>query len=401
MSVNATSIRAWQTFLAYVVLGAMAMLAASGSAHAISCGDTLGPGGSLVLSEDLVCGTSPALTIEGMVDVDLQGHTVACALNNQATLTGTGIRLEGSKAFLHDGRVEDCHRGVVVAGEGSHRLERLTVTSAPEVDGDDHVAIEVQSDHNRIMYNTVEAYAGEAYRLDGANGNMLKYNLARNNGDHGYRVRLGRRNMFLKNTAQGNVGEGFRSQDRDNRFESNTATFNGDEGIRLRDASAQNNLIVGNTVKDNGLSPCNPLADTPDINPGIAVTRDARNNQIKNNTIKGNCVGIGLEKDSQNNKIRKNNVSKSQLFDMIDANKNCGNNNWRKNKFKTSVSGPFPPGVPFAPCIRFGNPVATVADKEGEVVEDGESLAKDGGAVAKDRAKDAGSAAKDAAKKLF
>jgi hypothetical protein len=74
---------------------------------------------------------------------------------------------------------------------------------------------------------------------------------------------------------------------------------------------------------------------------------------------------------------------------MLDGNAQCANNTWRKNKFKTSASGPFP-GVPFAPCIRYGNLVATTAEQGRKVAKDGKSLAKD-----------AGSAVKDAAKSLF
>jgi parallel beta-helix repeat protein len=213
---------------------------------------------------------------------------------------------------------------------------------------------------------------------------VLKHNRAIGNGDHGFRVRRGKRNRFLRNTAQGNLGEGFRSQDRDNRLESNTATHNGDEGIRLRDASAQNNLIIGNQVRHNGLEPCNPLADVPDVNPGIAVTRNASNNTIKDNKVRGNCIGIGVEDDSKKNKMTKNDVSNSKMLDMVDGNPHCANNDWRRNKFKTSVSGPFPPGVPFAPCIRFGGLLDSVADRGQDIVSDGGSLIKDAGSAIKD-----------------
>lgn len=378
-------------------LGAIGMLSASAPAYALSCGDVLA-GSTATLDQDLVCERSPALIAEGPVVLDLQGFTLACALSDEGALIGTGIEVIGSQAEVRNGQIENCRRGVHVKGDGQHLLKDLSVTSSAGVGGGEPIGFLVQrSDHNRFIRNTVRAYAGEGFRLDGANNTMLKRNKAIDNGDHGFRVRRGQRNVFLRNQALRNGGEGFRSQDRDNRFDSNTAIENGDEGIRLRDASAQNNLVTNNTVEHNGLSPCNPLADVPDVNPGIAVTRDAKNNKIKNNTIKYNCIGIAIEKGSRGNQIKNNKISKSRLLDMADANKNCGNNDWRKNKFKTSLSGPFPPGIPLHPCMRYGRSVTDVADQASKTLEDGISLAKDGGSAAKD----AGSAVKDAAKSLF
>ena len=230
-------------------LGAVGMLGASAPAYALSCGDVVGPGGTAVLDKDLVCDRSPALIAEGPVVLDLQGFTIGCALHDKGTLAGTGIKVIGSEAEVRNGQVENCRRGIHVKGDGHHLLKRLSVTSAAGVGGGEPIAFLVQSDHNRFIRNTVRAYAGEGFRLDGANVNMLKRNKAIDNADHGFRVRRGRRNVFLWNRALRNGGEGFRSQDRDNRFDSNTAIENGDEGIRLRDESAQNNLVTNNTVK--------------------------------------------------------------------------------------------------------------------------------------------------------
>ena len=372
--------RGWLGTLA----GLGALLFGTSAAQAIGCGEVLGPGGVAMLSDDLSCEESPALTVEGPVVVDLQGFTLRCALNHAGALAGTGIQVTGSQAEIRNGTIENCRRGVLVEGEGSHRLTHLTVTSAPGVGGGEPIAVLLTSNQNRIFRNIIRGYAGEAVRLDGANGNLLKYNRAIDNADHGFRVRVGERNLFYQNTARRNGGEGFRSQDRDNRIEFNTATDNGDEGIRLRDASAQNNLVIGNLVEHNGLSPCNPLADVPDVNPGIAVTRDANNNKIKDNKVTGNCAGIGIEEGSDKNKIVNNDVSKSKILDMVDGNAHCADNDWRKNKFKTSASGPFPPGIPFPPCIRFGNVFESVADQGGDVVRNGGSLAKDAGTAVKD-----------------
>ncbi len=50
-------------------------------AYAVSCGDTLGPGGTIVVDQSLACtssSTPTALTIVGLVTVDFQNHAVNC-----------------------------------------------------------------------------------------------------------------------------------------------------------------------------------------------------------------------------------------------------------------------------------------------------------------------------------
>jgi len=67
-----------------------------------------------------------------------------------------------------------------------------------------------------------------------------------------------------------------------------------------------------------------------------------------------------------------------------DGNPKSEGNEWRRSDFGTGASGPFPPGVPFAPCLRFGNLASEVAGQTENVVDDGTSLAKKPGSSAKD-----------------
>jgi hypothetical protein len=229
-----------------VGLGAASVFGSSELAHAVSCGDVLGPEGFVVLNQDLVCEESPALIVEGPVVVDLNGFTVSCALAEDGILTGIGIDLTGFRGRVRNGTIENCDKGVVVGGDGRHLLERLTVTS-PDVDGDDGIAFQVESSGNRLVHNIVAEFAGEGFRLGDdvpANRNLLRHNEAIENANHGFRVSLGERNLFSRNHAEGNAAEGFRSQDKNNRFVANTAKGNADEGIRLRDEEAQNNLCA-------------------------------------------------------------------------------------------------------------------------------------------------------------
>jgi hypothetical protein len=163
-----------RTYRRYFVLGvvlgfgAAGLLGAPVPAHAISCGDVLGPGGSEALSGDLVCEESPALVVEGPTIIDLQGFTLACALADDGSLAGTGIEVIGSQARIRNGTIENCDRGVVVEGDGRHRLLHLTVTS-PEVQGNGGIAFLVNSDRNHFISNIVTHYAGEGFRLSDGN----------------------------------------------------------------------------------------------------------------------------------------------------------------------------------------------------------------------------------------
>jgi parallel beta-helix repeat protein len=320
----------------------LSLCAWSGSAHAVACGDALGPGGVVVLSADLSCATSPALTVEGPVTFDLRNFTVACD-----PAGGTGIDVIGSQARIRNGTIENCAIGMVVEGDGGHRLTRLMVTS-PDVPGNAGIGFQVKSGGNRFARNLVKQFAGEGFRLgDGgvtADQNRLVSNRVVDSENHGFRVRIGEGNLFVDNIAKRNTGEGFRSQDRDNRFLSNKAYDNGDEGFRIRDEAAQNNLVIDNRVRGNGLDPCNLAAG--DANPGISVVIGAAGNEVRGNRVLGNCVGIAVDAGASNNAIIGNTVLGSSLVDMADGNFDCDENEWRGNEFETSIALPSPE------CIR-------------------------------------------------
>ena len=331
----------------------LGVAALPGIVHATACGDTLTAG--QVLDHSLLeCNVFPALTIEGPGSFDLNGHTISCALPEDGTLTGTGIRVTGSGASIHHGTIENCDRGVVVGGDGQHLLRKLTVKS-PEVTNDagniynNGIAFHGLSSRNRFVRNKVVHYAGEGFRLDdkgSANDNVLSLNLVTESANHAFRVNGGQRNLFLANVARTNTGpkggkvqgEGFRSQDRGTRFIANVAIGNGDEGFRLRDAAATENLLIGNTARGNGLDPCDLAAD--DANPGIAITGGSSDNWVIYNTVDGNCVGLFVNTLSVGNWIARNTALNNALIDVADGNSNCDMNAWLGNEFNTSAVGP-------------------------------------------------------------
>ena len=329
-----------------------------GIVHSTGCGVTL-KSGQVLDGSILDCNVFPALTIEGPGSFDLNGHTISCALpepvEGAPALKGTGIMVTGSRARIHHGTIEDCDRGVVVGGDGKHLLKKLTVKS-PKVTDDfgnvynNGIAFEGLSSHNRFVRNRVIQYAGEGFRLGSgnvsANKNVFSFNLVTESANHAFRVRSGQHNLFVANVARNNTGpkggkvqgEGFRSQDRGTKFIANVATGNGDEGFRLRDETATENLLIGNTARGNGLIPCDLAVD--DANPGIAITSGSSSNWILHNTVDGNCVGIFVNTLSMGNWIAKNTALNNALIDLADGNSNCEGNTWLNNEFNTSAVGP-------------------------------------------------------------
>ncbi len=327
-----------------------------GLAYAISCGDTIFPGESVVLDSDLIdCTESPALTIVGRADVDLNDKSISCALasdGNSVTTNSIGIQVEGQKARVRNGKIENCYTGVRVEGSGKHKLYGLVVLHTVDFKrGEDFggFGLLVLSNRNRFTENTILNISGEGFVLGQAENplvsakhNILKQNVVSGSGDHAYRIKNGTHNLLLHNVAEDSVTEGFRSQDRYNKFIRNVATDCGDEGFRLRGMKAEKNLLIGNFAQGNGFPPfsrCNPfpLAEA-DVNPGIAATRGASKNTIVNNTLIGNCVGIGVEIGSRANKIVKNTALANALFDLADQNPECDGTIWKNNSFERSAS---------------------------------------------------------------
>ena len=97
---------------------------ATPAAAQIACGDTIT--GTAVLTEDLICpNEDPALTVDGGTLV-LRG-TVSCDVND-----ATGILLIGEGARLVGGTVTRCLNGIVLEGEGDHRVTGVTSTAHTE-----------------------------------------------------------------------------------------------------------------------------------------------------------------------------------------------------------------------------------------------------------------------------
>ncbi|MBI4588421.1 MAG: hypothetical protein HY725_06250 [Candidatus Rokubacteria bacterium] len=167
----------------------------------ISCGDTLGPGGSFVLDSNVgPCGpTGPALRVVGPVQFDLNGFTVSCTTSGQIGLDG--IVVGGNAATVTNGTVTNCFAGVVVAGSGRQRIQRVTA------DGNGN-GFYVQSSGNWLHRNTAVNHRATGYFIYAA-GVQLKFNLlsdnrADSNGIGIYLSTDARNSIVFRNTALSN-----------------------------------------------------------------------------------------------------------------------------------------------------------------------------------------------------
>ena len=155
--------------LIVILLGAIGILAGGlTSAHAISCGDTLGPGGSFQLQEDLDC-SSPlipnALTVKDGAILDLNGHIVTCGRFS----TGC-IRLTGVGAQLLDGAVRGAfHENLRIEGTG-HTVKNVT-------SGGTDFNVGVIGDNNRLVNVMAVSGFNPAFSIVG-NNNQLSDSIA-------------------------------------------------------------------------------------------------------------------------------------------------------------------------------------------------------------------------------
>ena len=156
------------------MLGAMALMVAllgvSGVEAVVSCGATLGPGGSVTLTADVAgCGGSQAITVVGPTTVDLAGHLVSCSG------APDGILVTGNGAVVKNGRVEGCANGVQLDGGGGHQVRNMLAAH-------NGIGYLIVSKGNTLANNGAVSNV-EGFHLSGAgsDGNILTANTAVDN----------------------------------------------------------------------------------------------------------------------------------------------------------------------------------------------------------------------------
>jgi parallel beta-helix repeat protein len=338
----------------------------------VECGAYLTGDETYVLTEDVgPCdGSAPAITVVGPATLKLNGHTVSCELEatedvdeNEipiivfVAVEGTlGIKLEGKEARLIGGGkparddngvpanlVTGCDQGVVLNGEGEHRVQGVTVTQS--LSG----AVVVASDGNKLVGNVVRQVLawdnslpieGNGYLVEG-DENELEGNVASDSDDEAGFAIEGNRNVLKGNISKDNVGYGFNVVGNENVFSYNSALKNEQHGFFV-DEGSEENVLKHNKSFENGDEPADGIFAT-----GFHIEGDG--NELEDNLASRNGLfGIHLTDEASHNKVAHNTVSDSFGFnglvagvpvgiggDLIDDNDDCNDNEWYKNIFGT------------------------------------------------------------------
>lgn len=243
------------------LLGMLSAQQAAGRSTPISldCGDTIGPGGSWTITDDIgPCETSgPAITIVGPVRVDLSGHTIDCG-HSFSLDEPLGLDITGRGVRVSNGTIHQCGRGVRVGGEGRHRVRDMTIGHlgglAYEVLSDrnlvadgiwtrnaEQIGILVSGHKNRILRNSMGYVEGFGVQVTGDSNRIAGNTVSAERA--GVEI-LGDDNRVYRNTAVGSRGAGIRIFGDENRVRSNDATGeNSASGIRVDGAL---NSVIGN-----------------------------------------------------------------------------------------------------------------------------------------------------------
>jgi parallel beta-helix repeat protein len=320
---------------------ALAWLVASGEAAAVQCGDTVGPGGTVVLDQDLVaCPTGrPALTVVGPVTLDLGSRRISCATDAQGWSGTYGVLVVGERAQVRNGTISDCLAGVLLRGAGRHRVtsvlvERSTVEGV-YVGGDRNrlTDVTVSSSHARggflvegernvLTRCTASGNAGAGFRMVGYANNVTR-SVAADNLHRGFEilgeaVKLTRNLALLSREAYGSGdGDGFEVFAVRPSVVDNVATLNAGRGF---DVNASGGKLTRNVASNNGRDGYRLYGD------GIAFQRnEARSNQLSGVRVGG--TGMRLAANTALG-------HPEPEFDLRDV-PSCNGNVWRANVYGT------------------------------------------------------------------
>ncbi|HWG74981.1 MAG TPA: right-handed parallel beta-helix repeat-containing protein [Acidimicrobiales bacterium] len=377
---------------AFVGPGAAGLAAGVASAATLGCGETISH--STVLTHDV--GPCPpdtvGITVTGRATVlDLGGHRVfGSGTGDQGLAIGILLqRTHGAKVTR--GSVDSFDAGVVVNGGEGNAVTNLDVH--------DNIGPSGGNDNNLLQY-------GDGILVIGSNDNRVSNNLVDHNGpldgvgiiglvtrpDGSDAVVTGAsRNRIINNQILDNNTPDLCPADgasQDPPCVPGTPVFQEDMGIRLEGPSATynlvvanmvqgngvngvlvdsvcvrqgngsgncdqtganaDNLIVGNTSKDNGFGIGGPPGGFGirfvTFN-GPAGQVNPHNNTVLGNTVTGNAIGgIAVGKNSTDNRIIGNLAINNDVkmsprgADLVDSNliPPCDNNVWQGNRFGTA-----------------------------------------------------------------
>ena len=215
----------------------------TGTAHAVSCGDTvLLDGKKVVLDTDLDCGSGdPSLTIVGPGTFDMDGHTLNCT--NDANYV---LKIEGERAKVLNGVVmnsNNCGDCIFATGDGSHTIEGMV---AQDCLGD---GITLASNRNTVK-DSSSVGNDYGFYVPTTERNTIRDSQAVENTTYGFQID-GTGHTVRDSIAISN-GRGFTVSGSDHKVQGNTATNNTSEGLQIQsiDSRIQKNRSLNNKTID-------------------------------------------------------------------------------------------------------------------------------------------------------
>lgn len=271
----------------------------------------------------------------------------------------SGIMSWGNSGVtIKNGTVENFDAGVVVRDSSDHVVRDMVirenghgrVQANPAVYGDG-IAL-WSADNNVVEDNTITGngpYAQISFPYD-STGNVIRNNVLDGQTRTSPATTAG--------TPSGMLLEGPGANN--NIIEGNTITNNGDAGIRLhRFGCSTGNQIRDNEITDTGQALPNPAQDGPrgdGIDAGCATHQnvfeenkiennrghglwlgtDASDNHVDTNEVKDNGEdGIHVSAGAFDNLLSSNEGEGNGGYDGFDGNEDCGTNEWTANVFET------------------------------------------------------------------
>ena len=308
----------------------------SPAAAQLTCGGTIGPGGSFTMTTNIVnCGAGTTLTVVGPVTLDLDGHRIGCAGGLSA-----GIRIEGTNAQVTTGQVLNCFVAVEVTGSGGHKVSNvftepnilgfgvtsdgntLTGNVASIAAQPDRHGFQVTGNRNKLVDNSVVGRTVTGFTISG-NANVLDGNSVSGAATAFGLSALSTGNKLRSNVASpsslGQMGVGFDVAGAKHLLMDNRVLDPSRYGFHVHDGSGEH-VLQGNVVASDGFGLSNSTA--------FQIAADG--NRLKNNRAQGNQTGIHVT--SHGNTLTRNAGSGNNV-DASDDDPNCDDNVWKNNQF--------------------------------------------------------------------
>lgn len=284
---------------------------------ALRCGDIfIASSRTFKATQDALNCDGTAVTLEGNVTLDLNGHTVSC----DGSAGTIGILLTGQGATVKNGTVTNCEAGVVADDGGMHTIRNML---AVDNFGDRDVPLAggfvINSDDNALRNVTASGNDPVGLQIVGDNNEVRDSDISDN--DHVGLIIFGNFNEVSDTDANNNdntnvgivsVVENVPTEDGTNNIISRVTANNDqtNDGIYV---DGDFNTVSGSEADENEVS-------------GILVGLDAEGNTIENNSAFNN-----------NQSVNSGGVDRGGTDLAQEDTENC-DNTWLDNIFGTSNS---------------------------------------------------------------